>query len=360
LQIGGQTSGKSAAKTGAGPSSSEKGGGDKGLSLKANTGVASSAVDELSYTARTGASNKYGINQQQSTRILQEAGKTAEAGSRNEGTRAAGRSFVADLGRGYTTSQILSGSVTQSSQAGDQTASGHANSIGTGIQSDQRVLDYFTQKSGLPPMEAANALNALRSASPAAFTSLVNEAREAYTGSPQGQGALGQGGVGTPESQDGVARAGWSDLAGIAKSGAVVLDGSAKINTTDVGRQQYASPRSMPNATPVQQEHAAITGKATETHLAQVAYGDGQRGAGMLVQQAIKGEHGAMTPVQIAFAGWTIKSPSEIEGRINHVMQHDPAVAAQIAHLGTLPSPTENQLKGTAEMVAASYDRLTK
>ena len=328
--------------------------------VDAKTGLAASAVDELAYTARTGISNKYGINQQQSAKILQDAGKTADAGSRDEGTRAAGRSFVADLARGYTTSQILSGSVTQSSQAGDQIASGRANSIGTGIQSDQRVLDYFTQKSGLPPMEAANALNALRSASPAAFASLVNEARESYTASPQGQSALTQGGIASPETQQAVAHAGWSSLAGIGKAGAVALDGNATINTADVKRQQHASPGSMPNATPVQNEHGAIVGKATETHQALVAHGDGQRGAGMLVQQAMKDEHGAMTPVQIAFAGWTIKSPGEIEGRINYVMQNDPAVAAQVEHLGKLPSPTEKQLTGTAEMIAASYDRLTK
>ena len=331
-----------------------------GVGIDAKTGTSSSATDELSYTARTGASNKYGINQQQSAKILQDAGKTAEAGSRDEGTRSAGRSFVADLARGYTTSQILSGSVTQSSQAGDQIASGRANSIGTGIQSDQSVLDYFTQKSGLPPMEAANALNALRSASPAAFASLVNEARDAYTASPQGQGALTQGGIASPETQQSVAHAGWSSLAVIGKAGAVAMDGSATINTAEVKRQQHASPGSMPNATPVQNEHGAIAGKATETHQALVEHGDGQRGAGMLVQQAMKDEHGAMTPVQIAFAGWTIKSPGEIEGRINYVMQNDPAVAAQVEHLGKLPSPTEKQLTGTAEMVAASYDRLTK
>lgn len=328
--------------------------------VDANTGLAASAVDELSYTARTGASNKYGITQQQSAKILQDAGKTAEAGSRDEGTLSAGRSFVADLARGYTTSQILSGSVTQSSQAGDQIASGRANSIGTGIQSDQRVLDYFTQMSGLPPMEAANALNALRSASPAAFASLVNEARDAYTASPQGQGALTQGGIASPETQQAVAHAGWSSLAVIGKAGAVALDGNATINTADAKRQQHASPGSMPNAAPVRNEHAAIAGKATETHQALVAHGDGQRGAGMLVQQAIKDEHGAMTPVQLAFAGWTIKSPGEIEGRINYVMQNDPAVAAQVEHLGGLPSPTANQLKGTAEMIEASYERLTK
>ncbi len=331
-----------------------------GVGIDGKTGMSSSANDELSYTARTGASNKYGINQQQSAKILQEAGKTADSGSRDEGTRAAGRAFVADLARGYTTSQILSGSVTQSSQAGDQSASGRANSIGTGIQSDQRVLDYFTQKSGLPPMEAASALNALRSASPATFASLVNEARETYTASPQGQGALTQGGVASPETQQTVAHAGWSNLAGIVKAGEVVRTENAAMNTADVKRHQHASPGSMPNATHVQNEHAAIAGKATETHQALGAHGDGQRGAGMLVQQAMKDEHGAMTPVQIAFAGWTIKSPSEIEGRINYVMQKDPAVAAQIAHLGTLPSPTENQLKGTAEMISASYDRLTK
>ena len=362
LQVDGQARGAppSGREAGAIQSPSEKGSGSKGLGVKANTGMSTAAVDELSYTARTGANNKYGISQQQSAKILQDAGKTAEAGSRDEGTRAAGRSFVADLARGYTTSQILSGSVTKSSQAGDQLASGRANSIGTGIQSDQRVLDYFTQKSGLPPMEAANALNALRSASPAAFTSLVNEARDAYTASPQGQGTLTQGGIASPETQQAVAHAGWSSLAVIGKAGAVALDGSATINTAEVKRQQHASPGSMPNAAPVQNEHAAIAGKATETHQALVAHGDGQRGAGMLAQQAIKDEHGAMTPVQIAFAGWSIKSPSEIEGRINYVMQNDPAVAAQVEHLGKLPSPTEKQLTGTAEMVAASYDRLTK
>ena len=362
LQVDGQARGAppSGREAGAIQSLSEKGSGSKGLGVKANTGMSTAAVDELSYTARTGANNKYGISQQQSAKILQDAGKTAEAGSRDEGTRAAGRSFVADLARGYTTSQILSGSVTQSSQAGDQLASDRANSIGTGIQSDQRVLDYFTQKSGLPPMEAANALNALRSASPAAFTSLVNEARDAYTASPQGQGTLTQGGIASPETQQAVAHAGWSSLAAIGKAGAVALDGSATINTAEVKRQQHASPGSMPNAAPVQNEHAAIAGKVTETHQALVAHGDGQRGAGMLAQQAIKDEHGAMTPVQIAFAGWSIKSPSEIEGRINYVMQNDPAVAAQVEHLGKLPSPTEKQLTGTAEMVAASYDRLTK
>ena len=78
------------------------------------------------------------------------------------------------------------------------------------------------------------------------------------------------------------------------------------------------------------------------------------------MQQATKDEHGALTPVQLAFAGWTIKSPSEVEGRINYVLQNDSAVAAQVEHLGKLPAPSENQLKSTAELIEASYGRLTK
>lgn len=328
--------------------------------VDAKTGASSSATDELSYTARTGASNKYGINQQQSARILQEAGQTVEAGSRDESTRAAGRSFVSDLSRGYTTSQILSGSVTQSDQAGEQTAGGRANSVGTAIQSDQQIQDYFAHKTGLPPIEAAIALNALRSASPASFTNLANEAREAYTVSPQGKEALTQGGVGTPETQQSVAQEGWGTLATIGKTGSASLEGSGLINQQEVAGKQHAPPDSLPDASHVQTGHAVISGNTAETHQAQSRYGDSQRGVGLLVQQATKDEHGALTPVQLAFAGWTIKSPSEVEGRINYVLQNDSAVAAQVEHLGKLPAPSENQLKSTAELIEASYGRLTK
>ena len=124
---------------------------DSGFGLDAKTGGEATAIDELAYTARTGAANKYGLNQQQSARILQEAFKTTEAGTRDEATKAAGESFMANLQKGYTTNQITSASFGQTSQASDQKSAGQANSIGTSMQSDSQILDYFTQKSGLPP-----------------------------------------------------------------------------------------------------------------------------------------------------------------------------------------------------------------
>ena len=105
--------------------------------------------------------------------------------------KAAGESFMANLQRGYTTNQITSASFGQTSQASDQKSAGQANSIGTSMQSDSQILDYFTQKSGLPPLQAARALTDLRGSDPAAFATIANEARAAYAASPQGQAALG-------------------------------------------------------------------------------------------------------------------------------------------------------------------------
>jgi len=49
----------------------------------------------------------------------------------------------ADLNQGYTTSQILSGTVGQSSMASDLTTRGQQNNVGTSINSDQQLIAHY-------------------------------------------------------------------------------------------------------------------------------------------------------------------------------------------------------------------------
>lgn len=326
----------------------------------AKTGLTASATDELAYTAKTGASNRYGVSQKQATQILQDAQRTADAGSRDEGSRAAGRAFVADLNRGYTTQDVLSGSVGESAQASDTTTRGKQNSVDSSIRSDQQLLDYYAAKTGLGQAEAASNLLALRAASPAAFASLVNEAREGYVASPAGQAALSQGGVATPVAQSQVRDEGYSLVAGVSKAGDKLVNENAVANRNEVQGHQHAAPDTLPDRKPVEQGYTATAGKADTLYRDQAAYANTQRGVGMLTQQAVADNHGGFTPVQIAFAGWSLDSPKEVEARIQYVVQNDPAVAAQVEHLGTRSAPTDKQLEGTAEMIKASYDRLTR
>lgn len=356
---GGQDAAASSLNSGVPPKATTA---NQGLSgrVDAATGFNATATDELAYTARTGAKNSYGISQKQAAQILQDAQKTADAGTRDEAGRSAGRSFTADLNRGYATSQILTGTVGETSQAGEQTAASQTNTVGSSIRSDQQVLDFYAARTGLDPASAANSLNTLRSASPAAFAALVNEAREAYAASPDGQAALHQGGVGTPVSQQSVLKQGRQEAADVARAGNRIVDENAAANRNEVlGHQPFAAD-SQPDRAPVDAAYAATTGKADSLYADQARYGNVQRGVGLLTQQAVADNHGTFTPVRIAFAGWTVKSPQEIEGRIQYVVQNDPAVAAQVEHLGTLPAPSEKQYQGTAELIEASYARLTK
>jgi len=166
--------------------------------------------------------------------------------------------------------------------------------------------------------------------------------------------------VGTPVSQQAVLKQGRQEAADGARAGNRIVDENAAANRNEVlGHQPFAAD-SQPDRAPVDAAYAATTGKADSLYADQVRYGNVQRGVGLLTQQAVADNHGTFTPVQIAFAGWTVKSPQEIEGRIQYVVQNDPAVAAQVEHLGTLPAPSEKQYQGTAELIEASYARLTK
>ena len=153
---------------------------------------------------------------------------------------------------------------------------------------------------------------------------------------------------------------GQADVEQNQRDGARGLAARNAANQRDVGKHQPASPHSAPSHAAAEKQYSETANQAYHTYQGQAQSVAVQRGVNQLTQQAVQDNHGATTAVQIAFAGWTIKSPDEIAGRIQYVAQHDPSVAAQLEHLGTLPKPTENQLKSTAEMVEASYARLTK
>jgi hypothetical protein len=314
---------------------------------KAGIGVDSAGVAELAYTAATGASNRYGLNREQSAEVLRQASRSVSAQSGNRGVKAAAEDFTARLDRGFTVQEArgIEGALRDSAT--------EAQELGRSAQDQSRHdLDTWVQSYAAGKGIGAEALADIRQTDPTRFRTLVNEARAAWETSGEGQSHITQdSAITAPRAVDDVFAQGVGDRNSLLTEGWSELDTRHAAHEQYVRERQPASPNSAPDLKPTMARVSADEQAAFRQYQFSNAGQQYQAGVAILANQAVKDEHGPLAPLRTALGILAPKSPEEVMEHIHHVAAADPAVRTQLEHLGGTQRPTERQIKGVAEFI---------
>lgn len=316
---------------------------------KAGIGIDAAGVAELAYTAATGASNRYGLNREQSAEVLRQASRSVSAQSGDRGVKSAAEDFTARLDRGFTVQEARSmeGALRDSATDGRE--------LGRSAQDQARHdLDTWVQAYAAGKGIGAAPLADIRQTDPARFRSLVNEARAAWEASGEGQAHISQdGAITAPRAVDDVFTQGVGDR------NRLLTEGWSELGTRHAAHEQYvqgrqpAAPGSALDLKPVITQVSADEQVAFRQYQSSESGQKYQAGVALLASQAVRDEHGPLAPLRSALGILTPKSPEEVMERIHHLAASDPTVRAQIQNLGSTQRPTERQIKGVAEFIEA-------
>lgn len=314
-------------------------------------------IDSLKWTAEHGGTSSIGTNQDQSQKILMDAAKKASSNVRDSGERAAGLSYMADLGRSFGWSQSRIARELSQVSASDTTTGTRGNTLGANANLEQAAVQYMMSQN--PGMSAMQATETLMAMNPAQREATAAATQGWLADSPQGQAWLHGQNVGSPLTQAQVQAIGQTQTANLQAQGQGQTLQHAAANRAEARSHQPFSATSMPNDQAVISDYNQMAQANWKAYMGSADGAHYQVGAQMVASAMMAKQHGLLPELKAAFAfGHGLTSPDQAKQMIDEAAQYNPTLRAQLAHLGSLPQgPSPSQVKATAEMVAVNYQK---
>ena len=325
--------------------------------LAAGIDQSAATTDSLKWTAEHGGTSSIGTNQEQSQKILMDAAKKASSNVRDSGERAAGLSYMADLGRSFGWSQSRIARELSQVSASDTTTGTRGNTLGANANLEQAAVQYMMSQN--PGMSAMQATETLMAMNPAQREATAAATQGWLADSPQGQAWLHAQNVGSPLTQAQVQAIGQTQTANLQAQGQGQTLQHAAANRAEARSHQPFSATSMPNDQAVISDYNQMAQANWKAYMGSADGAHYQVGAQMVASAMMAKQHGLLPELKAAFAfGHGLTSPDQAKQMIDEAAQYNPTLRAQLAHLGSLPQgPSPSQVKATAEMVAVNYQK---
>ena len=331
--------------------------------LSAGIDQSAATVDSLKWTAEHGGTSSIGTNQEQSQKILMDAAKKATSQVRDSGERAAGLSYMADLGRSFGWSQSRIAKELSQVSASDTTTGQRGNTLSENAVTEQDAVGYLMGAQGMSQQQANDYLrNLYGPGSGEKRAQLASQVLAWQAGSPGGQGLLHSQNVGTPMTQAQVQAIGQEQNANLRAQGQGQTLQHAAANRAEARSHQPFSATSLPNDQAVINDYNQMAQANWKAYMASADGAAYQTGSQMVASEIMSKQHGIWPELKAAFGGGHgLTSPDQARAMINEAAQYDPRVRDQLAHLGSMNTqPSPKQLEMTGEMVKLAYGKAEK